>query len=116
MRDALKHRQPAQAIALAAVAMIAIVGAVAFVIDLGFFLEGRRELQLAADQAAMAGVVFLPECSTASDGPNCTGLNNAHDMSLQFLQNNGPIARQLCFHGRAGDFEGNAPNASSNYT
>src|SRR5919201_4009044 len=98
MRGAVRHRQPSQAIALAAVAMIALVGAVAFVIDLGFFLEGRRELQLSADQAAEAGVVFLPECSRASDGPDCATPNNASDMAVQFLRNNGPIARQLCGH------------------
>jgi Flp pilus assembly protein TadG len=103
MRRLLQHRQSGQTIGLAAVAMIAVVGAVAFVIDLGFFLEGRRELQLAADQAAMAGVIFLPECSTQADGigqtPNpCAAPANANDMAVQFLNNNGPIARQLCGH------------------
>src|SRR2546427_384825 len=98
MRVSLQHRQPGQTIGLAAVAMIALVGAVAFVVDLGFFLEGRRELQLTADEAAMAGVVFLPECSTSADGATCATPSNANDMAVQFLKNNGPIARQLCGH------------------
>jgi hypothetical protein len=89
----LRHRQPSQAIALAAVAMIAVVGAVAFVIDIGFFLEGRRELQLTADQAAEAGVIFLPACP---DSATCPAVPNTHDTAVQYLKNNGPIARQLC--------------------
>ena len=98
MRYALSHREPGQAIGLAAVGMIALVGLMAFAIDVGFFLEGRRELQLAADQAAEAAVVFLPDCSTAADGAKCASPNNAHDTAVQLLQNNGPIARQLCGH------------------
>jgi hypothetical protein len=98
----VRHRQSGQAIALAAVAMIAIVGAVAFVIDTGFFFEGRRELQLAADNAAEGGVVFLPQCNVAADGAVCVSApgrpNNAQDMAVQLLKDNGPIARQLCGH------------------
>jgi hypothetical protein len=75
--------------------MIALVGMVAFVIDVGFFFEGRRELQLAADQAAMAGVVHLPDCP---DSATCPDPNNARYMAVQYLRNNGPIARQLCGH------------------
>jgi hypothetical protein len=102
LTPSVRHRQPSQAIALAAVAMIAIVAAVAFVVDTGFFFEGRRELQLAADNAAEGGVVFLPQCSTAADGAVCVSTpghpNNAQDMAVQLLADNGPIARQLCGH------------------
>lgn len=80
-------RQSGQAIALAAVAMIAIVGAAAFVIDMGFFLEGRRELQDSADSAALAGVIYLPG-SQAS----------AQSAADAVVDQNGPIARQLCGH------------------
>src|SRR5262252_5073765 len=55
------HRQQGQTIAVAAVVLVAIVGALAFVIDLGFQMETRRELQNAADAAALAGVVALPD-------------------------------------------------------
>jgi hypothetical protein len=96
----LKRREPGQAIALAAVAAAALVGALAFVVDAGLFLEARRELQLTADQAAVAGVTFLPDCVTAASGASCVSgsgqPNNAQDMVYQFIQNNGPIARQLC--------------------
>jgi hypothetical protein len=91
-----KQRQSGQAIALAAVAMIAVVGAVAFVIDLGFFLEGRRELQNTADSAALAGVVFLPNCSVPS--ASCPALSNAQDAANAYITANGPIVRQLCGH------------------
>jgi Flp pilus assembly protein TadG len=90
-------RQPAQAIAFAAVALIAMVGAVGFVIDIGFFLEGRRELQNAADSAALAGVIYLPNCVTDTGGP-CGAGANATDAVAQVVNQNGPIARQLCGH------------------
>src|SRR6266545_1568200 len=93
--DCTKSRQPAQAIALAAVALIAIVGAVAFVIDTAFFFEGRRELQNAVDSAALAGVVYLPNCPTNS--ASC-GSANTQDVTKVVLGQNGPIARQLCGH------------------
>jgi Flp pilus assembly protein TadG len=92
----LRHHQSGQAIALAAVAMIAVVGAVAFVIDLGFFFEGRRELQNTADSAALAGVVYLPNCSVAS--ASCPALSNAQDAANAYVTANGPIVRQLCGH------------------
>jgi hypothetical protein len=46
--------------------MVAIVGALAFVVDLGFQMETRRELQNAADAGALAGVVLLPNDQTGS--------------------------------------------------
>src|SRR5258708_39874004 len=94
----LKNRQSGQAIALAAVAMIALVGAVAFVLDLGFFLEGRRELQNAADSAALAGIVFLPTCPDSSGGGSCAAPDNAQDAANAYIVANGPIVRQLCGH------------------
>jgi Putative Flp pilus-assembly TadE/G-like len=96
MRPRLRSRQSGQAIALAAGAMVAIVGAVAFVIDYGFFQEGRRELQSAADSAALAGVVFLPACPSA--GAGCATPNNAQDAATLYIAANGPVARQLCGH------------------
>src|SRR5438105_833397 len=93
----LRRRQPGQAIALVAVALIAIVGAVGFVIDIGFFLEGRRELQNAADSAALAGVIYLPNCVTNTGGP-CGSGANATDAVTQVVDQNGPIVRQLCGH------------------
>src|SRR5438477_12925628 len=94
----LKHRESGQAIALAAVALIAVVGAVAFVIDVGFFFEGRRELQNAADAAALAGVVFLPNCSVLDAANGCPTLSNAQDAANAYIAANGPVVRQPCGH------------------
>jgi hypothetical protein len=93
----VKGRARGQAIGLAAVAMVAVVGALAFVVDAGFFFEGRRELQNAADSAALAGVVFLPDCPDSSPGGKCTTAN-ALDTATTYVSINGPIARQLCGH------------------
>src|SRR3954469_20412563 len=93
----MKGRARGQAIGLAAAAMLAVVGALGFVVDAGFFLEGRRELQNAADSAALAGIVFLPDCPDSSPGGKCTA-NNAQDAANAYIGLNGPIARQLCGH------------------
>ena len=61
MRRTNARRQPAQTLAVMAVVIVAIVGAVAFVVDLGFQMETRRELQNAADAGALAGVALLPD-------------------------------------------------------
>ena len=45
-----------QGLVLAALAMVVILGFAAMAIDVGLFLHERRELQNAADAAALAGV------------------------------------------------------------
>src|SRR5260370_24716302 len=91
----LKTGESAQAIALAAVAMIAVVGAVALVIDMGFFLETRRQLQNSSDSAALAGVIYLPNCATDTGG-SCASPTNANDAAMQVVGHNGRITRHLC--------------------
>jgi Flp pilus assembly protein TadG len=59
-RNLLRKRQRGQALPLAAAVIVAVVGALAFVVDLGFQMEARRSLQNAADSAALAGVALLP--------------------------------------------------------
>lgn len=54
-------RQRAQATGMAAVAMVAMVSLLAFVVDAGMFFVIRRELQNAADAAALAGAADLPQ-------------------------------------------------------
>jgi len=54
----------------AAVAMVAIVGAVAFVIDTGIFFVIQRQFQTAADAGALAGAWHDPICPLAY-GPPC---------------------------------------------
>jgi len=49
-----------QALILAAAAMVVVLGMAAMAIDVGMFLHERRELQNAADAAALAGAQDLP--------------------------------------------------------
>jgi Flp pilus assembly protein TadG len=50
-----------QGLVLGALAMVVILGFTAMAIDLGIFLHERRDLQNAADAAALAGAAELPE-------------------------------------------------------
>jgi hypothetical protein len=59
--------------ALAAVAMVSLVGMMAFVIDAGTFFVIRRELQNAADAGALAGAMYM---SPWGPGPP-TGISSA---------------------------------------
>ena len=66
----MKRRQRAQAIGLAAVSLVAMVGMLAFVIDAGLLFMAHREAQDAADAAALAGVQELANDSTTCS-PDC---------------------------------------------
>jgi Flp pilus assembly protein TadG len=61
----LSRRERAQVLPLTAVMMIALLGAVALVVDVGLLWITQRELQKTADSAAMAGVILLPNQSAA---------------------------------------------------
>ena len=50
-----------QGLVLGALAMVVILGFAAMAIDVGVFLHERRDLQNAADAAALAGAAELPE-------------------------------------------------------
>ncbi len=54
------RRESGQALVLAAAAMVVILGMAAMAIDVGMFLQERRDLQNAADAAALAGAPDLP--------------------------------------------------------
>ena len=54
------RRESGQALVLAAAAMVLILGMAAMTIDVGMLLQERRDLQNAADAAALAGVQGLP--------------------------------------------------------
>jgi hypothetical protein len=69
MPRAFKHRQRAQTIAFAAVAMVAVVGGLAIVIDAGIFFVAQRQLQAAADAGALAGAWHHPVCPIPTVGP-----------------------------------------------
>src|SRR5919205_4367671 len=82
------RRQPAQAVGLAAVSLVAMVGMLAFVIDAGMLFMAHREAQDAADAAALAGVRDLNGQTT------CSGAC-ADDVNRYSAANYG-ILKRLC--------------------
>ena len=72
------HRETGQAAVLSVVFMVALLGAVALVLDVGSWFRAQRATQSAADAAALAGAQELPE-STGS----------ATAFATQYLTSNG---------------------------
>ncbi|GAC1316459.1 MAG: hypothetical protein NVSMB2_09350 [Chloroflexota bacterium] len=68
MRRGLKTRLRAQTLPFAAMALVAMVGALAMVVDTGMFLVIQRQLQAAADAAALAGAWYPNVCPSGADG------------------------------------------------
>ena len=68
MRRALQRRARAQVFAITAVVMVATVGALAMVVDVGMFLVVQRQFQTAADAGALAGAWYQPVCVTEAVG------------------------------------------------
>lgn len=87
MHRVIPRRHRAQTIAVMAVVLVAIVGALAFVVDLGFQMETRRELQNAADAGALAGVAKLPDDQAGSIQQATT---------FAYLGANANIADRIC--------------------
>jgi len=77
MRRLLRNKQRGQITPFALFALIVFVGTVALVIDAGIFFVTQRDLQNAADAAALAAVWYAPVCGTnLTDGvvtphPDC---------------------------------------------
>ncbi len=67
MLRSLWRQEFGQGLVLAALAMVVILGFAAMAIDVGLFLHERRELQNAADAAALAGVQELPYSSAEAE-------------------------------------------------
>src|SRR5687768_6419714 len=87
MRLRISHRGRGQAIGLAAVVMVSMVGMLALVVDAGIFWQTQRELQKAADAAALAGVVRLPHDQVG-----------AVAVAQQYSTDNVTIAGRFCTH------------------
>jgi uncharacterized membrane protein len=68
MRPRTRHGASGQTIVIAAIAMVAVVGGLAMVIDAGMFFVIQRQLQSAADAGALAGAWYQPICLTP---PGC---------------------------------------------
>lgn len=60
MRRYVARRERAQTVVIAALGMLALIGAAALAIDVGLVWESQRELQKTADSAALAGIILLP--------------------------------------------------------
>jgi hypothetical protein len=71
VRVGLRHRSRAQTISVAAVAMVAIVGGLAMVIDGGIFFVVQRQMQAAADAGALAGAWYDPVCPSVYTAQGC---------------------------------------------
>jgi hypothetical protein len=65
MTTAVRSRNRGQTIVFAAIGIVALVGASALVIDLGIFFVIQRQMQNAADTAALAAVWYAPVCDPA---------------------------------------------------
>jgi Flp pilus assembly protein TadG len=87
----VRHRQRAQTIGLAAVALVGMVGMLAFVIDAGMLFMAHREAQDAADSAALAGVRDL---AGVGGGATCSG-DCADDVN-RYATANYAILSRLC--------------------
>jgi hypothetical protein len=89
MRLDTRNGESGQVLVLAAVVMAAMVGLLAFAVDTGIFLETRRELHNAADAAALAGIIHVPE-------ENADALAAAAQYSFNIAEGPDRIARRLC--------------------
>src|SRR5439155_27371846 len=61
-----RRRQPAQTFVIAALAMTSMLGALSMVIDAGVYFVIQRQLQNAADAAALAAVWYDPACPSGT--------------------------------------------------
>jgi hypothetical protein len=113
MSVALRHRQEGQVVALAGVAMLAIAGMIVLVFSIGMFLLTRRDLQKAADAAALAGIMDWQDGSVAD-------ATQAHDDATNYARLNAFCQQQVTpvfdalpsqqpFFGSV-DLPGSAPN------
>lgn len=64
----MRRRLRAQTLPFAALAMVAMVGSLAMVVDTGLFLVIQRQLQAAADAAALAGAWYPNVCPSGAQG------------------------------------------------
>ncbi len=72
----MRREERGASFALVAVSMIAILGMTAFVIDVGNWYLAQRQLQNAADAAALAGAVDLPSNATQASTDAQTYVNS----------------------------------------
>lgn len=66
MKDRQRGKESGQALVVTVFALVALLGMTALAVDVGFYFHERRQLQNAADAAALAGAAFLPDASMAT--------------------------------------------------
>jgi len=103
MRRLLRRRERSQAVALAAVGMIAMVGALSMVVDASLFFIIQRNMQTAADAGALAGVWNGSYCSVIDsvgvdpfDYGGCDATGDPVAVATQYATANLGIAVGLC--------------------
>jgi Flp pilus assembly protein TadG len=112
---AVRARARGQTLVFAAIAMVAMVGGVALVIDLGVFFVIEKQMQSAADAAALAAVWYEPVCIVPTQTvagcqssapltpvrPPCDGARPDGDalpcaVAVEFAERNLGAVRSMC--------------------
>ncbi len=99
MRRRVGQRQSGQAIVVAAVAVVSLVGALAMVMDLGMFFVVQRQLQSAADAGALAGAWYDGICPADPRVLYCSPSNSrdaATGVAQSVAQANANTIAHLC--------------------
>ena len=71
-----------------AAALVFLIGLMAIVVDVTWYWAKTLQVQRAADAAALAGAVLLPDCPDAAHGSPCVA-HNAYDTALASAAQNG---------------------------
>jgi hypothetical protein len=94
MRSHVRDRVRAQVFAIAAAVMLAMVGGVAMVVDVGMFLIVQRQFQAAADAGALAGAWYANVCVINDVG--CKNDRTATDVAREVALANAQSMLGLC--------------------
>jgi hypothetical protein len=79
------RRERAQVLPLITLALVSLLGIAAFAIDVGYAYYAKRQLQSAADAAALAGAQDLPNATTAvSTATSYAAANTPSNLSFNF--------------------------------
>ncbi len=92
----MRRRTRGQTIVVAAIAMVAVVGAVAMVIDTGMFFVIQRQLQSAADAGALAGAWYHPVCPAGVEACHPGTTPSAQDIGHDIAMANAQTINGLC--------------------
>jgi uncharacterized membrane protein len=95
----LRRLLSGQILVLTTLAMVAIIGFAALVVDIGFMYSARRRMQTAADAAAVAGATALRDgqsvTASAKNGSSINGFTDGQS-NVTVTVNNPPGGRHVC--------------------